>query len=271
MLKDKKVPAVESLAGHLQKNKSKNAFYHDLDTRLRLFQQQTGGQSLDYEQLRQAHQQQANQEVEKIQQVSRYQRIAHLIEQADLNPSWTFEHLDHHDPLLVEAIRTAHAFVQGFENWEKQGGGGLYIYGDYGTGKSTLAGAIAHDLIRHHQRSVIFQQWISVIDRLFFGVGVDQIGRYRYRQALETVDLLVIDEIAANRSQLNENQSTYLGHLLRRRRNLSKNVILISNHTPESLHQALGDFCFEAFKSFAVVGIHLAGESRRPAFNGYAR
>ena len=145
----------------------------------------------------------------------------------------------------------------------------MLIYGGYGTGKSTLAGAIAHELIAQHQKSVVFQQWASIVDRLFFGVIEDPEERNRYRRALEEVDLLIIDEIGSNRAKLLESQSSFLGHLLRRRRNLSKSIILITNHAPASLHQAVGDFCFEAIKAFNPVDIQLVGPSRRPHVGTY--
>ena len=172
--------------------------------------------------------------------------------------------MDHDDPTLEYAIQTARSFISGFEHWEQHGGSCVLIYGGYGTGKSTLAGAIAHELIAQHQKSVIFQQWASIVDRLFFGVIEDPEERNRYRRALEEVDLLIIDEIGSNRAKLLESQSSFLGHLLRRRRNLSKSIILITNHAPASLHQAVGDFCFEAIKAFNPVVIQLVGPSRRP-------
>lgn len=266
MIKNKYRPTIPSLAEHTKSS----ACLSRLEHRVRSFQQQTGGQVLDYAQLRQQYERLANEDIKREQHICRHNRIQHLIEQADLNPRWTFDNLDEHDPLLATAVGTAKSFVDGFQHWENAGGRGLFIYGDYGTGKSTIAGAIAHELIRNHQRSVIFQQWASVIDRLFFGATNDQMARCDYRQALENVDLLILDEVAANRCHLKENQSSYLGHLLRRRHNLSKNVILISNHSPQSFQAAVGDFCFEAFKSFTVVDVELRGSSRRPYFNSHA-
>ncbi len=224
---------------------------------------------LDYETLRQQYEAAANREVRQLQQEAQRHRIERLIAQADLNPEWLFARMDHTDPTLEYAIQTASSFISGFEHWEQHGGSCVLIYGGYGTGKSTLAGAIAHELIAQHQKSVIFQQWASVVDRLFFGVIEDQEERNRYRRALEEVDLLIIDEIGSNRAKLLESQSSFLGHLLRRRRNLSKSVILITNHAPASLHHALGDFCFEAIKAFNPVDIQLIGPSRRPHVGNY--
>ena len=235
----------------------------------RLQKHPAGSQPQDYETLRKEYELAANQDVRQLQQEARQQRIHRLIAQADLNPAWLFERMDQQDPNLEYAIQTARSFISGFEHWEQNGGSCVLIYGGYGTGKSTLAGAIAHELIAQHQKSVIFQQWASVVDRLFFGVIEDPEERNRYRRALEEVDLLILDEIGSNRAKLLESQSSFLGHLLRRRRNLSKSVILITNHAPASLHQAVGDFCFEAIKAFNPVDIQLVGPSRRPHVGNY--
>lgn len=238
--------------------------------RIQRLRRQPGNTSLpDYETLRKQYDEAANQDVQQLQQQARQQRIQRLMAQADLNPEWLFSRMDNEDPVLGHAIQTAHYFINGFEHWEKHGGSCVLVYGGYGTGKSTLAGAIAHELIEQHQKSVIFQQWASVVDRLFFGVIEDQEERNRYRRALEEVDLLILDEIGSNRAKLLESQSSFLGHLLRRRRNLSKSVILITNHSPASLHNAVGDFCFEAIKAFNPVDIELIGPSRRPHVGQY--
>ena len=234
-----------------------------------LRKQSTPLETLDYQTLRQQYEAAANKEVRQLQQEAQQHRIERLIAQADLNPEWLFERMDHGDPTLEYAIQTARSFISGFEHWEQHGGSCVLIYGGYGTGKSTLAGAIAHELIAQHQKSVVFQQWASIVDRLFFGVIEDPEERNRYRRALEEVDLLIIDEIGSNRAKLLESQSSFLGHLLRRRRNLSKSIILITNHAPASLHQAVGDFCFEAIKAFNPVDIQLVGPSRRPHVGTY--
>ena len=234
-----------------------------------LRKQSTPLETLDYKTLRQQYEAAANKEVRQLQQEAQQHRIERLIAQADLNPEWLFERMDHGDPTLEYAIQTARSFISGFEHWEQNGGSCVLIYGGYGTGKSTLAGAIAHELIAQHQKSVVFQQWASIVDRLFFGVIEDPEERNRYRRALEEVDLLIIDEIGSNRAKLLESQSSFLGHLLRRRRNLSKSIILITNHAPASLHQAVGDFCFEAIKAFNPVDIQLVGPSRRPHVGTY--
>ena len=144
----------------------------------------TGGSQYDYETLRKEYDAKANAEVRELQKAARQERIQKLIAQADLNPDWIFDKMDSGDPALQYPIETARYFISGFEHWEKSGGGCMLIYGDYGTGKSTLAGAVAHELIARHQKSVIFQQWASIVDRLFFNVIQDQEERNQYRRAI---------------------------------------------------------------------------------------
>ncbi|MFC3912308.1 ATP-binding protein [Pseudaeromonas sharmana] len=257
-------------AGRQERDPQLNQQMNALMQRIQRLRRNASSQhDLSYDELRKLYEAQANRDVQQQQQLARQQRIARLIAQADLSPDWLFSRMDHQDPALEYAIQTAHSFISGFEHWAAHGGSCVLIYGGYGTGKSTLAGAIAHELIAQHQKSVIFQQWSSIVDRLFFGVIEDQEERNRYRRALEEVDLLIIDEIGSNRTKLLESQSSFLGHLLRRRKNLSRSVILITNHAPASLHQALGDFCFEAIKAFNPVDIHLSGPSRRPHIGNY--
>jgi DNA replication protein DnaC len=235
-----------------------------LTDRIKKLQEKTGGGPCDYLELKHQHEILANQEVKQQQKEASQHRTKNLLAQADINPHWRFSSIDPDDPSMSFPLQTATSFVHAFELWEREGGRCVLIYGDYGTGKSTLAGGIAHDLIENHQRSVIFQQWVSITDRLFFGVIEDPKEKNKFRKALETVDLLVIDELAANRSQLPESQANYLGHLLRRRLNLKKSIVLITNHNPESLHYAVGDFCYEAIKGFCPVRVPMHGCSRRP-------
>lgn len=260
----------DTAAGRQERDPQLNQQMNALMQRIQRLRRNASSQhDLSYDELRKLYEAQANRDVQQQQQLARQQRIARLIAQADLSPDWLFSRMDHQDPALEYAIQTAYSFISGFEHWAAHGGSCVLIYGGYGTGKSTLAGAIAHELIAQHQKSVIFQQWSSIVDRLFFGVIEDQEERNRYRRALEEVDLLIIDEIGSNRTKLLESQSSFLGHLLRRRKNLSRSVILITNHAPASLHQALGDFCFEAIKAFNPVDIHLSGPSRRPHIGNY--
>ncbi|MBU3823276.1 MAG: ATP-binding protein [Candidatus Oceanisphaera merdipullorum] len=225
--------------------------------------------SYDYLELKRQYELQANKDVQQAQAQAKQKRTERLLAQADLNAEWVFANMDREDPVLGHHIDMAHHFINAFDHWQEKGGAAILIYGDFGTGKSTLAGAIAHELIYQHQKSVIFQQWASVVDRLFFGVIEDQESRNLYRRALEEVDLLILDEVAANRARLAESQSSFLGHLLRRRRNLGKSVIIITNHDPQALHKAVGDFCFEAIKAFHPVDVALHGPSRRPDIGDY--
>jgi DNA replication protein DnaC len=261
---------IKAKQAHREHDPELSKHVSSLQERILRLRTETGGSQYDYETLRKEYDAKANAEVRELQKAARQERIQKLIAQADLNQDWRFDKMDASDPTLQYSIETARYFINGFDHWgQNRGGACMLIHGDYGTGKSTLAGAVAHELIERHQKSVIFQQWATIVEQWFYNVTHDQELRTQYRRALEEVDLLIIDEVAANRAKMVESQSSFLGHLLRRRRNLSKSVILITNHNPQSLHQAIGDFAFEAIKAFNPVDIHLSGPSRRPHIGHY--
>ncbi|MDX1266359.1 MAG: AAA family ATPase, partial [Oceanisphaera sp.] len=153
-----------------QKDLSPTATQGDVKGLLSRLQRLRAGGNLpeyNYLDLKRQYEQQANIEVRQAQKEAQQKRTERLLAQADLNPEWVFDNMERDDPALSHHIDTAHHFINAFDHWEEKGGAAILIYGNFGTGKSTLAGAIAHDLIYQHQTSVIFQQWASVVDRLF--------------------------------------------------------------------------------------------------------
>ncbi len=90
--------------------------------RIQRLQQQTGGRMADYEELRQQYEQQANQDVKRLQHEACQHRTQSLLNQADINTHWRFDAIDMTDPSMLEPLQIAYAFINGFELWEKQGG-----------------------------------------------------------------------------------------------------------------------------------------------------
>ena len=206
----------------------------------------------------------------ELQKAARQERIQKLIAQADLNPDWIFDKMDSGDPALQYPIETARYFISGFEHWGRRAAG---LHADLRRLRhwQIHPGGCRGPRVDRAPPEVGDLPAVGLHrGQALFNVIQDQEERNQYRRALEEVDLLIIDEVAANRAKMAESQSSFLGHLLRRRRNLSKSVIIITNHSPpQSLHQAIGDFSYEAIKAFNPVDIHLSGPSRRPSIGHY--
>ena len=93
-----------------------------------------------------------------------------------------------------EYTHKARAYVQKFEQFEKDGIG-LLLVGGVGTGKSTLASAIANELLRQG-RTVKFTNFSHIYDRLDTLKGVERLD---YVNKLARYSLLVLDDLGIER------------------------------------------------------------------------
>ncbi|MCW8108877.1 ATP-binding protein [Alteromonas ponticola] len=224
----------------------------------------------DYQTLRKQYEAQANAEVKQAQQVSKNHRISMLHGQSDLNPKWTFANLIEDSDDVIEAVSIAHSFIAAHEdiNWRNAGSHMMIFYGDYGRGKSHIAGAIAHQLIDQYEITVLYRQLSTLLELRYssydFGAqdNVGQKFRQAYQELLE-VDLLILDEVCVNESMLKKNTQSWLGNLLRQRLVNKKNCILITNHNLAELETALGRYCFESIREYDTYKVRFAGPSRR--------
>lgn len=103
---------------------------------------------------------------------------------------WTFDKSDHADPKTENIARK---YVENFNAMREQGTG-LLLCGQVGTGKSFLSAAIANELISQGTPCLMtnFSRLISRISEKF---GGDQ----KYLDGLNRFDLLVIDDLGAER------------------------------------------------------------------------
>ena len=224
----------------------------------------------DYQSLRNQYQQQANADVQKLQQQSKRDRIEAIHGRSDLNPKWTFSNLVEDSNDVIEAVSIARSFIAAHEDpiWRNSSSHMMIFYGDYGRGKSHIAGAIAHELIDQYEISVLYRQLSSLLEMRFFSYDYnaqDNIGQ-KFRetnQELLDVDLLILDEVCVNETVLKKNTQSWLGNLLRQRLVNHKNCILITNHNLADLEQALGRYCFESIKEYDTYKVRFAGPSQR--------
>ncbi len=225
---------------------------------------------VDYKTLRKQYEQQANQEIAQLQQQTKKQRIEQLHGKSDLNPRWTFSNLVEDSDDVIEAVSIAQSFIAAHEDkaWRDAGSHMMIFYGDYGRGKSHIAGAIAHQLIDQFEITVLYRQLSTLLEMRYssydFGAQ-DNVGQ-KFREAhqeLLDVDMLILDEVCVNESVLKKNAQSWLGNLLRQRLVNKKNCILITNHSLGDLSQALGSYCFESIKEYDTYKVKFSGPSRR--------
>lgn len=103
---------------------------------------------------------------------------------------WTFAQDDEGNPRIMQV---AHRYVENFDAM-RENGSGLLIYGDVGCGKSFVAACIANALVDKGVPCLMTN----------FGRIVNQLqesfdGRQKYIDRLNGFDLLVIDDLAAER------------------------------------------------------------------------
>lgn len=224
----------------------------------------------NYVEQRKVYEQLANHDLEKLQQISRQQRIEQLQGRSELNPKWTFENLVEDAQDVKEAVSIAKSFISAHRDpkWRKSRSHMMIFYGDYGRGKSHIAGAIAHELIKRYETSVLYRQLQTLLDMRLFAYDYQSQDNapLKYRevnQQLHDVDLLILDEVCVNETILKKNAQAWLGNILRQRKIANKNVILITNHSLHDLEAAIGRYCFESIREYETYQVHFQGPSRR--------
>lgn len=228
------------------------------------------GQAYDHQAQSKEYARMAFEDVQKLQQHAKQQRIAAIHGQSDLNPAWTFDNLIEDSDDVREAVSIASSFIAAHNDpqWRNSQAHMMLFYGDYGRGKSHIAGAIANALINQYEVSVLYRQLSTLLELRAFSYDFsaqDNVGdtfRDTYHKLL-SVDLLIIDEVGVNQSALKTTAQSWLGNLLRQRSSDNKNCILITNHNLTELEQALGSYCFESIKEYETYMVQFSGPSRR--------
>lgn len=137
---------------------------------------------------------------------------------------WTFAHDDGSDP---RTTRIAHNYVDNFPEMKKRGKG-LLLYGTVGTGKTYAAACIANELISQGRPCLVtnFARITNTLQGMFD-------GKQRYLDDFNRLDLLVIDDLAAERDTSYMHEMIF--NIIDSRYRSGKPLIVTSNLTQSDL------------------------------------
>ncbi|UVM80048.1 MAG: AFG1-like ATPase [Namikivirus ohi] len=137
---------------------------------------------------------------------------------------WTFYHDDGTDP---KTTSIAHKYVDNFPEMKKRGKG-LLLYGPVGTGKTHAAACIANELINQGRPCLVtnFARITNTLQGMFE-------GKQRYLDDFNRLDLLVIDDLAAERDTSYMNEMIF--NIIDSRYRSGKPLIVTSNLTQTEL------------------------------------
>lgn len=137
---------------------------------------------------------------------------------------WTFAHDDGTDPRTTSI---AHKYVDNFPEMKKRGKG-LLLYGPVGTGKTHAAACIANELINQGRPCLVtnFARITNTLQGMFD-------GKQRYLDDFNRLDLLVIDDLAAERDTSYMNEMIF--NIIDSRYRSGKPLIVTTNLTQAEL------------------------------------
>lgn len=138
--------------------------------------------------------------------------------------NWTF---NTDDGTNKTASDIAHRYVDNFDEMKRHGKG-LLFYGPVGTGKTFLAACIANELISQGRPCLVtnFARVTNTIQGMFD-------GKQRYLDDLNRLDLLVIDDLSAERDTSYMNEMIF--NIIDSRYRSGRPLILTTNLSKEEL------------------------------------
>ena len=132
---------------------------------------------------------------------------------------------------LKQEYDWSYKFVNEFETFKKMNTG-LYIFGEVGNGKTTIASAIANELLERQYR-VMMIPTNQAIYKINNGDGNTQENINHFKQTLLDMDLIVLDDFGATRETAYQLEKIYnLINFLYENR---KVIIITSNITRKDL------------------------------------
>lgn len=137
---------------------------------------------------------------------------------------WTFENDNGNAPKIMQAMKNY------CEHWRelKQDGRGLLLYGNVGTGKTYAAACVANRLMEQGT-PVLMTNFTRIINKLQSTFD----GRQEYIDGLNRFDLLILDDLAAERNTEYMQETVY--NIIDARYRANKPLIVTTNLTMDEL------------------------------------
>ncbi len=132
---------------------------------------------------------------------------------------------------LEEEYFFAEKFIDEFEKFQKMKLG-LYIFGEVGNGKTTIASAIANELLEKQYKVLMMPSNIA-ISKINSGDGNNQDNINHFKQTLIDMDCIILDDFGATRETAYQLEKIY--NLINFLYESRKVVVITSNITRKDL------------------------------------
>ncbi|SHH32571.1 ATP-binding protein [Ferrimonas marina] len=209
----------------------------------------------------------AQEELDKENADRRARVTEELLKGSDVDPSWTLENCyaiaatgDASED-FENAIAALQVMIPRVLTSHEQDGyalGALFM-GAYGCGKSTVAGALHHEVIAAGKSSMMVQ-FKRFVDTVFY----DKENGEALRERASKVDLLIFDEVGFDEQMLTPPMKTAIGTMIRSRQSQGRSTVLVTNHKPNSLRSAIGHASMEGLLQYqGMITVPFRGQSKR--------
>ncbi len=189
--------------------------------------------------------------------------------QVDLNQRWTFETMIQNDPATREHRQKAWDFINSvMEYSEERDAANLLILGASGSGKSHLAGAIAHELLLRRE-NVIYRSFPQLMFELLDNSSESGARHQIEMMISEKTRVLILDDIVLHKKKLTDFRAERLSNIIRCRHNANVSTILTANCNKEYLPDMVGDWCMSSIIELRPVIIDLKNASYGRTLGSY--
>lgn len=194
-------------------------------------------------------------------QDNRSRKIEDLLRRSAIPARYAEASLNNPNQQQPKAYELANAFIDGFDDRLKTGGG-MMLWGDVGTGKTYLACAMANAL-RQKLRPVLYCTALEAVMlvKASWKKSADGLSEYDVYARFGDPELLIIDEIGVQMGS--DFERMVLTSIADTRSRNCLPTIIISNLNPEDIYSLLGERMFDRLVGFGADIVHMPGRSMR--------